>query len=54
MMEEWNKGRVEGWSDGRTPDILFSWILPFPNIPIFHSSIIPVFHYSNIPIFPVF
>jgi hypothetical protein len=50
-MEQWNDGRmeqrddgiVEGWSDGKTGDILFFWILPFP---IFQYSILPVFQHS--------
>jgi hypothetical protein len=44
-MEQRDDGIVEGWSDGKTGDILFFWILPFPSIPIFH--------YSNIPMFDV-
>jgi hypothetical protein len=58
-MEQWNDGRmeqrddgiVEGWSDGKTGDILFFWILPFSNIPVFQYSILPVSQYSTIPTF---
>jgi hypothetical protein len=34
---------MEEWSDEKTRDILFFWILSFPNIPIFHHSSIPMF-----------
>jgi hypothetical protein len=34
---------MEGWTDGKTGNILFVWILPFA---IFHSSSIPMFQCS--------
>jgi hypothetical protein len=39
-------GRMEYWSDGKTGDILFFWILPFSNIPVFQYSTVPTFQYS--------